>query len=366
MQHDRPNDLVADSVYSAHRRRQSFRWAAVRVIAVACVLTLPFLPLRADTVRADPSDPVRLRVLTLNLYGLRYPSKRGSTTDKSDCAGRFKAAAEQIRNADPPYDIVAIQELYSLADSGTIACDPAPFLGELGAAGSRGLQKILFSPKGRTWEGEANGGIALITPHVIEQQDSQRFVGAGATLHAARGVVFARVAIRSGLKVDVYVVHLSPGRQKARERKRELAALAKLVAAKSSASGNPVLVLGDFNVAGPPHAGGEYSAILQALRNPRDLWLANNPSDPGFTYDCLANAVAALRGCDYQARLDYLLIVTDRSLSNSDYQVNLDKEQAVRRVTWNTEGRHPLPVSDHYGVEATLWVERKPLAKSSR
>lgn len=148
MQHDRPNDLVADSVDSAHRRRQSFRWAAVRVIAVACVLTLPFLPLRADTVRADPSDPVRLRVLTLNLYGLRYPSKRGSTTDRSDCAGRFKAAAEQIRNADPPYDIVAIQELYSLADSGTIACDPAPFLGELGAAGSRGLQKILFLPRG--------------------------------------------------------------------------------------------------------------------------------------------------------------------------------------------------------------------------
>ena len=339
---------------------------AVRVIAVACVLTLPFLPLGADTVRADPSDTVRVRVLTLNLYGLRYPSKQGSTPDESDCAGRLKAAAQRIRSADPPYDIVGIQELYSLPGSGTIACDPAPFLSELGAAGSLGLRKILFSPKGRTWEGEANGGIALITPHIIEQQDSRRFVGAGATLHVARGAVFARVAIRSGLKVDVYVVHLSPGRQKAGERKRELAALAKLVAVKSSASGNPVLVLGDFNVAGPPHAGGEYRAILQALRKPRDLWLANNPSDPGFTYDCLANAVAALRDCDYQARLDYLLIVTDRSLSNSDYQVNLDKEHAVRRVTWSTEGQHPLPVSDHYGVEATLSVERKPGAKSSR
>src|SRR5262245_1494555 len=57
---------------------------------------------------------VRLRVLTLNLYGLRYPSKQGSTSDESDCAGRLNAAAQRIRSADPPYDIVGIQELYSL------------------------------------------------------------------------------------------------------------------------------------------------------------------------------------------------------------------------------------------------------------
>jgi len=316
-----------------------------------------------DQTGGDALTLVRVRVLTLNLYGLRYPSKQGSTSDESDCAGRLKAAAQRIRSADPPYDIVGIQELYSLP--GTIACDPAPFLGELGA-GSLGLRKILFSPKGKPSEGEANGGIALITPHIIEQQESRRFVGAGATLRVARGVVSARVAIRSDLKVDVYVVHLSPGRQKAAERKRELEALAKLIAVKSSASGNPVLVFGDFNIAGPPHVGDEYKAILQALRKPRDLWLANHPSNPGFTYDCLANPVTALRGCEYQARFDYLLLVTDRSLSNSDYQVNLDNGDAVRHVKWSTEGPHPLPVSDHYGVEATLSVERKPVTKSSR
>src|SRR5262249_11461273 len=49
MQHDRPNDLVAGSVDSAHRR-QSFSGVALRVIAVAFVLTLPFLPVRVDTV----------------------------------------------------------------------------------------------------------------------------------------------------------------------------------------------------------------------------------------------------------------------------------------------------------------------------
>jgi len=363
MQHDRPNDLVAGSVDSAHRR-QSFSGVALRVIAVAFVLTLPFLPVRVDTVRADPSDTVRLRVLTMNLWGLRYPSKQGSTPDESDCAGRLKAAAQRIRSADPPYDIVGIQELYSLP--GTIACDPAPFLGELGAAGSPGMRKVLFAPKGRTREGEADGGIGIITPHTIEQHDSRRFVGAGATLVVARGALFARVAIGSGLNVDVYVIHLSPGREKAAKRKRELAALAKLIAAKSSASGSPVLVMGDFNIAGPPPADGEYRTILQELRNPRDLWLASNPSDPGFTYDCLTNPLAALRGCHFRARFDYLLSVADRSLSNSDDQVNLDKEHAVRRVMWTTEGQHPLPVSDHYGLEATLWVERKPGAKSSR
>src|SRR5262245_18861831 len=365
MPHGRPDDLVAGSLDSAHRRRL-FTGAAVRVIAVACVATLSFWSSGADTVRGEASDTVRLRVLTLNLYGLRYPPERGSTPDQSDCADRLKAAAQRIRQADPPYDVVAIQELYSLPDSDAIACDPAPFLGELGAAGRRDLQMVLFSPKGRPREGEANGGIALITPHVIEEQESQRFVGAGAILHAARGATFARIAIGEGVKVDVYVVHLSAGRQHAGERKRELAALAKLIAARSSASGNPVLVMGDFNIAGPPRAGGEYGAIVRELRHPRDLWLASHPSDPGFTYDCLTNAVAALRGCHDQARFDYVLIVTDRSLSNNEYQVDLDKEHAVRLVTWNTEGRHPLPVSDHYGVEATLWVERKPPAKSSR
>ena len=96
------------------------------------------------------------------------------------------------------------------------------------------------------------------------------------------------------------------------------------------------------------------------------LWFWYNPSDPGFTYDCLANSLAALRGCDQQARFDYLWIVADRSLTNSDYQVSPDKGRAVRLVKWNTDGPHPLPVSDHYGVEATLRVERKPVAKSSR
>src|SRR5262249_18372506 len=217
---------IGERVLTVHEFKMAIlaRVDAVRVIAVACVLALPFLPLGADTVRAEPSDTVRVRVLTLNLYGLRHPSKHGSTPDKSDCAGRLKAAAQRIRSADPPYDIVGIQELYSLPESDTIACDPAPFLDELGAAGSPGFQKIVFSPKGRTSEGEANGGIALITPHIIEQQESRRFVGAGARLHVARGAVFARVAIRSGLKVDVYVAHLSPGHQRAEERKRELAA----------------------------------------------------------------------------------------------------------------------------------------------
>src|SRR5262249_12813397 len=92
-----------------------------------------------------------------------------------------------------PYDIVGLQELYSLPSSDTIACDPAAFLGELGAVGSLGLQKILFSPKGRTSEGEANGGIALITPHAIEEQDSRHSVSWRRKNFGARGITVSRL-----------------------------------------------------------------------------------------------------------------------------------------------------------------------------
>jgi len=352
-------------VLLAHLRRAPPR--TPRHVIISTVLAFGILAVSSPLLTAEdqptpPPDLVRLRVLTLNMYGLRYPPQLGWTADQSDCAGRFKTVAAQIRSADPPYDIVAIQELYRAPDLHIITCDPTSFLDALARTSARfgRSQRILFSPKGERWKLEADGGIGLVTPYSIEQSQALRFAGSGGPFLAARGVLYARIALpNSPVKVDAYVVHLSPGRRNSEQRRRELEALSKLVAAKSSASGNPVLVLGDFNIEGPPNVGGEYGTILGLLGNPRDLWLEDNPTGPGYTYDCWANAVAELRGCDYQARIDYLWVVTNRGLSNSDYEVSVSKDRNVRRVEWHTGGPKPLPVSDHYGVEAFLSIGRK-------
>ena len=317
------------------------------------------LGLPALAAVAAPPDTAHLRVLTLNMNGLRYPPQLGWMADRSDCAGRFRAVAAQIRHADPPYDVVAIQELYRVSDLHIVTCDPQPFLDALGKS-----QRILFSPRGKTWKLEADGGIGLITPHSIQESQAVRFAGSGGSFLAARGVLFARIALRnSPVAVDAYVVHLSPGHRNSEQRRGELETLSKLIAAKSPASGNPVVVLGDFNIEGPPHAGAEYGTILRLLGEPRDLWLDGTLTGAGYTFDCFSNAMAAMRSCDYQARIDYIWIVTNRRLSQSVYQVRAGN---VQRIEWRTDGPKPLPVSDHYGVEAFLSIERKALPKTDR
>jgi endonuclease/exonuclease/phosphatase family metal-dependent hydrolase len=328
--------------------------------AFAClVLAISFPLSRAKSESTTPSGGVRLRVLTLNMYGLRYPPRLGWMEDQSDCAERFRTVGTQIRKAAPPYDIVAIQELYRVPDLHVITCDPTPFLSALEREGGRfgGPGRILFTPKGRTWILEADGGIGVVTPHSIVEAQELRFVGSGGSFLAARGILYARITLpNSPVGVDTYVVHLSPGRQIAQQRKRELEILSKLIATKSSASGNPVVLLGDFNIAGPPKVGGEYGTIRRILGEPRDLWIEDSGTDEGYTYDCFSNALAALRGCDYQARIDYIWIVTNRGLSNTDYEVGISD---VRRVAWHTDRPESLPVSDHYGVEAFLWLKAK-------
>ena len=311
------------------------------------------------------ADPLRLRVLTLNMDGLRYPPRVAWVADQSACAERFKAVAAQIRNAVPPYDIVALQELYRASDLHIVTCDPAPFVDALGRQGGNSLHRILFTPKGETWKLEADGGIGVITPHVIKASAADRFSGSGGTFLAARGVLYARIGIAPGVQVDTYVVHLSPGRWNREQRRRELEMLSHRIAANSSDTGNPVLVLGDFNIEGPPHAGAEYETILRLLDHPRDLWLENPVSGPAYTYDCFRNAVAALGRCNYQARIDYLWAVTDRRLSRGNYDVTVGPE-GVRTIEWRTGRAQPLPVSDHYGVEAFLTLQRNASLLAAR
>ena len=301
-------------------------------------------------------EPIKLRVLTLNMYGLRYPPQLVWLRDESRCRGRFHSVGEHIREARPQYDIVGIQELYSAPDLRILTCDPRPFLNEITVPSDpRGtFNRQLFLPSGERWKLEADGGMGLVTPHTIERFASWRFTGSEGPLRAARGVLYARIAISgSALRVETYVVHLSAGRFEAQQRRRELQTLSQLIATNSGASGNPVLVLGDFNIDGTPGKSEEYDNIVGILHQPRDLWREAHPNAEGYTYDCEQNTLAQLRKCNYQARIDYVLVPTAPVFMRSRYSVTLDQGD-VRLVAWHTQDADRVPVSDHYGLEAFL------------
>jgi len=328
--------------------------------AVAVALGASLLGVAGSpTARAEPATPegsLRLRVLTLNMGGLRYPPRLGWVGDHSRCAHRFGSVGDHIREASPRYDIVGLQELYRAPDLGILTCDPRPFVEALDPPADRPgmVSRRLFLPAGERWRLEADGGIGLVTRHTIERSGSWRFTGSGGPLRAARGVLYARVAISgSALRVEAYVVHLSAGRGGAEQRRRELRALSEVIAANSGSSGNPVLILGDFNVDGTPGVSAEYDRMVELLRQPRDLWREANPTLEGYTFDCRGNALAAMRKCDDQARIDYVLVATHPEFTRSRYTVTVD-EGGVRLVGWRTRDAEMLPVSDHYGEEAFL------------
>jgi hypothetical protein len=99
---------------------------------------------------------------------------------------------------------------------------------------------------------------------------------------ALQGVILARVRIpNTPVTIDVYVLHLHAASDGCDRccREEELQELVEFIEAHSPCSGNPVIVMGDFNIGGPPTCCGNqgYEDILTALRNPRDLWWEAHP-----------------------------------------------------------------------------------------
>jgi endonuclease/exonuclease/phosphatase family metal-dependent hydrolase len=296
----------------------------------------------------------RLRLLSHNIYG-----KKGR-----QCDLRGSRLGTVIANADPPYDIVGLQEFY---DGGLLSpnCCPDHFQDAIWRTGryrnSNNYNR--FNPVGEFWQGNRDGGIAIFTLHPIEEFDEwewdnkRRFFWSG-SLH---GFIFARIRIPfTSVSVDTYVVHLyaeSDGCDRSC-RREELEQLANQVASLSQRSGNPVLIMGDFNIGGPPTYNGNtgYADLMDILRNPRDLWLEQHDAD-GFTYDCEENTLLDCEPGDLSQRIDYVFVMTDPLFTNTKYQIIIPEPNDVRllkeRVVEPPYGHH---VSDHFGIEATIEI----------
>ena len=302
-----------------------------------------------------------VRVLVQNIFGL---DKDGNAR----CKRRARALGRHIATLNPMYDIVSLQEHWNSWDFGIKDCDADLLSRNIWATGRyhRDDNYYRHKPHGEWSDLETDGGLSTFTSHSIQlfRENEWDHIPRDNGIKVLHGSTFARIKLRNSITLDVYNVHLlAEGADGCDEacRREELQELRQQIIANSRRSGNPVIVMGDFNIGGPPSCTGNrnYQDIMQVLDNPRDLWLENHPALPGFTADCVNNSllrrVSSGGSCQHQERIDYIFIVDSPALSNSDIQVVVRQPQDIQvaRIP-GPDG----PVSDHFGLDVTLEIRR--------
>lgn len=302
-----------------------------------------------------------VRVLVQNTFGL---DKDGNDR----CERRARSLGRYIATLNPMYDIISLQEHWNSWDFGISDCGADLLSDNIWSTGryTRDDNYYRHNPHGEWSELETDGGLSTFTSHSIELfrdyewDDIPRDHG----IKVLHGSTFARINLRNSITLDVYNVHLlAEGADGCDEacRREELQELRQQIYFNSRHSGNPVIVMGDFNIGGPPSCAGNrnYQDIMQALDNPRDLWMENHPTLPGFTADCAINSllrrVSSGGSCQYRERIDYIFVVDSPLLSNSEIEIvaRQPRDIQVARIL-GPDG----PVSDHFGLDATLEIRR--------
>ncbi|MDB9786645.1 endonuclease/exonuclease/phosphatase family protein [Bacteriovoracaceae bacterium] len=290
----------------------------------------------------------KLRIMTHNVYGVFG----------ADCDNRGIVLGSHIGNTKTPYDIVGVQEYY---DS-PFTCDIDNFGHSIKRSGRyrNGNNVRRFRPKASL---QPNGGVGVYTLHAITQFKSWQWSNDNqGTLEGAEGFIFSRIKLNNkNISLDVYTVHLNSGRKNVARRRKQLKQLASKIKLFSATSGNPVIVMGDFNIGGSPTFRGNdgHEDINNILKRPHDLWTEVRPITNGFSFDCETNLTAQDqdRGCTSRMRIDYIYSITDPSLTNSPYLIKIGRQSDVDLLKLKTiTGFH---VSDHFGLFANIEIRDK-------
>jgi hypothetical protein len=313
---------------------------------------LPSAPNCGYTNRSEHEGALvkRLRVLTHNVYGFK------KSLLAHDCDTRFSTLGESIAIADPPYDIVGMQEHYR---SGINTCNPGALREGIESTGRylNDSNRYRFKPDSSAFDFDIDGGLGIYSLHAMSERSEDAWDNFDATFESPlQGVVFARIDLPgTSIAIDTYIVHTYSFSSDGCERdclRGELLQLRDRIIERSSRSGNPVLIMGDLNVNGalkcagaPPPEGNRasYDDIMEILMDPLDLWCANHPELEGFTSQS-------------GKRLDYILIAQDPRLTNGPYDIVVNNRDDVQVVKWNSGFG---PVSDHFGLEATIEIRQR-------
>jgi endonuclease/exonuclease/phosphatase family metal-dependent hydrolase len=271
------------------------------------------------------------------------------------CEERLKKTGEFIADANPSYTIVGLTEVHP--DYVKITCDGHALVEGIQKNGDYGAGKHRWGHPETSWK-YYDGGLALFSTSEFDWEPYDEHVHKYSFNPKSRttsGFIFTQIQITNSITIDVYITHLHSKKGVIADcdrncRYQELEELAKGIHDRSELSGNPVLVMGDFNIGGPNpdpyNCDGNcgYGDIMDVLRNPRDLWSERtNPTAPGSTHN--------------GQRIDYMFVMTDPFFSNSEYEIFLSGRERIRIVDWEMDSGEP--VSDHLGLSATLEIREK-------
>lgn len=320
-------------------------------------------PALAAPAAPEPGELVRtVRVLVQNIYGRR----------EQECQERYKALAAQVLAASPAFDMVALNEHWKVRGDRWYTCDADVLTKALEADGRYAGTGRSVRHKPRSDEVlETSGGNSIFTKHRITDSYEDKFVN-GRSIPLS-GFLLARVEVAPGVTLDVWNAHLEAASDGCDgdcrwEQATDFAGAVETFSGTPDKGerANPVLIVGDFNTGGPmtptekpPYAGNAgYENVMEALGHSRDLWLERGTGS-GYTYDCSRNT---MNRCKTSDRIDYVLLPEDRDILNPDSEFILVPLK-VDVVRWLTpKGK---PISDHYGLDATLEVRRRPKAPAS-
>jgi endonuclease/exonuclease/phosphatase family metal-dependent hydrolase len=313
---------------------------------------------------ADARVVTTFRVLHQNIYG----------RDKRECTERYKALARHILAANPPYDIVTLNEHWntSLGDLVGETCDSSVLSDALledgryqdGPDADRHRQSY---PNGNLYQ--MGGGNSVFTTHRITHYDSWKFSNTNNI--PVSGFLLSRIELAPGVSIDLWSTQLEADSDGCHEacHQTQIRDIADQI--RDEHSPNPVLMAGDFNVGAPmsiverglhygnpaahPYTGNVgYDFLMSTMRYPSDLWLQAHPLQPdsndGYTYDDATNPIADPDG---RERIDLLLAPANPAFVSGSSRIRV-KEMSV--VRWKTVGG--MNISDHYGLDATLEIVR--------
>jgi endonuclease/exonuclease/phosphatase family metal-dependent hydrolase len=190
-----------------------------------------------------------------------------------------------------------------------------------------------------------------------------------------KGIFYARLDLPNAKGLIIYNTHMQsdegPGQHKdvrsmqfEQIRKFMVRGLQKERRLKNTAA----ILLGDFNVIA--EAGGsrtrigrptaEYQEAIARFIGPCDLYREAHPGSPGYTWDGPGNPRTGKDDNDLQ-RLDYMLALRQVPVESAASALRLlapEVEQVdVEKMPWSGgNGVSQGPLSDHYGISATLAV----------
>jgi hypothetical protein len=328
--------------------------------------------------------------MTMNVFG-QNSGKDGDSETR--CEARLKFIGEKLANQRPLFDIIGLTEVHP--DYVGMTCDGEKLVDGLRMNGEYTKNKARWGHP-ETSALYYDGGTSIFSTSEFEWKPYDDHVERYSPKYRTRtahGFVFARIPLvreitrpdgrlakdhRAGM-VDVYVTHLySKGKGSTscdqQCRYKQLQQLARGIHERSANSGNPVLVMGDFNIGGPNPTAEScegnpgYGDIMDVLRNPRDIWLEAHPNKSGTT-----------KAGGSSQRIDYIFVLTDPYFTSSTSQLVLSRSDSVDMIKWEMPGytvttgsgpfqqtawkKGPFQVSDHYGIAANFEVHRPELER---